>query len=524
MRPTNPRSVISDPEATSGFFAQLVKFLVLDVIVDPTNLTRKSSEVPKGLDKEGKEIDAIAARISFWEREYNLKIPENFFETIDPEKEKLIELPRNTIIGRPYNSVNRDAVSSNESQFLLPFFPSHLSLPCKPGEVVWAFKESSRAESQKKAWWVSKVVEFGTSDDVNFSPFSRVLGEELDRSNEDSPTQFSLEGPEYTLNAGKKTKDGTDLNLTSFKIPSEEFYEKVVTKNIGSKLTIKEPIPRFKGRPSDLILEGSNNTLIVLGTDRFSSAFDPKALDNLSLNLNKDDKSVPFDEKIIPDQDIKEGAGSIDLVVGRGQTPETLGNFVGTKSSVHKEELYKEIKKDRGSVKITEGDPDWINDKSRILISQKTKIDTKLKIKKNKELFQISDDEKGDASILAKSDKVRVVARKDSQIIVGNESGDEIVTICGKDDGNLFLHSKNTSIKIDPDGNITLEAKKDIILKPAAGGLIKLGENANKAILCQNVGVTPANGTIVAGPIIGSMGTAFGAGAFGAFSSKVLVE
>jgi hypothetical protein len=501
----------SDKNATQGFFAQLTKFLVLDVIYDPTLLTRDVGNT--GIKEE---IEASKARVDFWKKKYGLDIPQKFYVS----ENVIAEIPRNTVIARPLNSPLISGIKSKSSELLLPFFPSHFAMPCKPGEVVWALRESSKPE-HSQAWWVCKVVEFGTSDDVNFSYFSRNSDQNLDQKNGEK---------KYLSNAGKLLPDGrTNLEMSSFFVENEKWFEDVITKSESSKITVKEKVPRFKKRPGDLVLEGSNNTLIVLGTDRGSGAADIKKSTDLSLKLAKGENEATVDSKIFSDEDIAEGAGSIDLVVGRGQTPETGGEEIETKSPVSKINgvpltIGKEIKKDRKSSKSTEGNPDLISDKSRVLISQKTKIDTKLKIKKNKELFQISDDENGDASILAKSDKVRVVARKDSQIIVGNESGDEIVTICGKDDGNLFLHSKNTSIKIDPDGNITLEAKKDIILKPSASGFIKLGgEDANLAVLCgKNIGVS---GSAVSSPLFNGAGGINGSGGpDGQFATKVLMK
>ena len=68
--------------------------------------------------------------------------------------------------------------------------------------------------------------------------------------------------------------------------------------SMGAKLVTYESVPRFRKRPGDIALEGSNNTLIVLGTDR------------------KDD---------LKKTDFKESAGTIDIVAGRGQSKKEYG-------------------------------------------------------------------------------------------------------------------------------------------------------------------------------------------------------
>ncbi|MBM3206902.1 MAG: hypothetical protein FJZ43_04760 [Candidatus Staskawiczbacteria bacterium] len=149
---------------------------------------------------------------------------------------------------------------------------------------------------------------------------------------------------------------------------------------------------------------------------------------------------------------------------------------------------------------------------------QRTKIDKKINIEaynKSNSDIGIQDSTSGDPSILLKSDKIRVVGRKDVQIIVKDDNGEDTTSVSAKSDGSITVKSKNNfTLKIDKDGKVNLDANGDVVINPGPG-LIKLGgEGANNAVLCQTAGK----------PIIGSMGTAFGGGGtFGVFSSKVRV-
>lgn len=148
-----------------------------------------------------------------------------------------------------------------------------------------------------------------------------------------------------------------------------------------------EDVPRFIKRYGDHALEGSNNTLIVMGTDR-----------------------------------AKKGKASID---------DGLGN---TKS--------KNGGKGTGSILIVSGrkdkDPDFDKDDSFIYISSKTNCDTNLgldKVEKNA-------DEK--PSIIAKSDTIRLVYRNSIKIVL--DGGKNYVYI---DDGKVTINIDKNKIEMD---------------------------------------------------------------------------
>jgi hypothetical protein len=116
--------------------------------------------------------------------------------------------------------------------------------------------------------------------------------------------------------------------------------------------------------------------------------------------------------------------------------------------------------------------------------------------------FQIDIDgiEKSGSSsaVVLKSDQVRLVARNDVKITVG-----------------------------DTGAGIVIKSNGEIVIIPAATSVIKLGgDDADKAILCQTA-IQAIPGNVTAAPVISTAGGIIGASAIagtGLFASKILVK
>ena len=415
-------------------------------------------------------------------------------------------LPRNTILAKPLQHI---FTTIQDPMFLYPMLPSAISLPCKPGEHVWVMFEHLQQENREpnalheEAFWLCSVVGPGHVDDVNYMQMSRSEeptfiqasgGATAQQQASGIKVRYHFKNGEYELvDEGRK---GYILNPSKGKLKAKEGektvgdeYEKIINSAEGSKISVYESVPRFKKRPGDVVLEGSNNALIVLGRDRNGSA---------------------------TTAELKKNSGTIDIVAGRGQSDLTSGNKVT--NDLSKEELSKH----GSSLKPNEGNPDFKNDKSRIYISQNTKVDENFDLKTNNSTLKkdpISDSESG---IIIKSDKVRIVARSDLQIIV---------TANPKEEGS------------DPKkwASITLKSNGDIVFKPSDMGYIKLGgDDADRGIVCSYFPVKTTNGGIEGGHLLTSMGGLFAGSAgaspecnipiptpgptAGVFSNKVLIK
>lgn len=131
---------------------------------------------------------------------------------------------------------------------------------------------------------------------------------------------------------------------------------------------IREEVPSFIRRIGDHVLQGSNNTIIIMGTDRANTG-PAKISDGLG---------VPSG----PDNGKK--TGTIHIIAGRDDN---------------------------------DGNPDLDKDKSYIYLSMKTDVDKNLKT----DLIE-SDISQTSAAIM-KSDTVRLVARNDVKIVIdGSDS------------------------------------------------------------------------------------------------------
>lgn len=425
-------------------------------------------------------------------------------------------LPRNTIIGQ---RINTGSTQVYQPIFLFPFFPSHLAMPCKPGEMIWATFENPNARVKEIGYWFCRITEPNFVDDVNHTHHAMQLDHSFLTT---SKQKFDgNDDPFYELRNGKtnRTKDGVRFTVPgSGIIPSEDdsVFENLITKSDASYTTQYEPVPRFKKRPGDIALEGSNNSLIVLGTDRTG----PVASYNSS-RIDQYGGLVPN----TTDQDLKGNAGSIDMVVGRGMTEKTGGKVASTTSiKVKGYELKKEIGKSEKEVVANEGDPDLKNDRSRVLISQRTSVDGNFGLSDYTTTQGIVDTKGGDSAVVIKSDKVRIIARSDISFIVTNFKPIPEIPNQGK---SSWKEDDNDKTKW---ASITIKTNGDIIFSPSEEGVIKLGGvDADKGLLCTNLPAINEPAGTVTSPPIGTTGGGFvGVGGegpdFGKIATKILVK
>lgn len=479
---TQIKSLVKDPLST---FKRMV---VLDVISDPQIIDDK--------------------KIDYWK---------NVIKVSNPRFANM--MPRNSIIAQPTATGNTRVTPP---MFLLPFFPSHLALPCKPGEMVWVMFEDPNAGKKEIGYWFCRIAEPHIIDDVNHTHHAAQLDHSLNPS-----LKKRFEGkdePVYELRNGQTLSDKSDKRFTPresriLSSDDDAVFEKLLTDTDAAAMMQYEAIPRFKKRPGDVALEGSNNTLIVLGTDRIG----PIA------KLDLDD--VDPARGVIPEQtnDLIGEAGAIDIVVGRGTTPLTGGSSASTKRIADGGELKKELAKMPSALAPREGDPDFYGDRSRILISQRTKSDTNFGLSNYyANDLKIQDSPAGDSAVIIKSDKIRIVARSDISLLV--TSYDKLPS----------KEIKNSATDEKRWASVTIRANGDIIFTPSEKGVIKLGgDDADKAILCTSIAAKNEEGSVkslpiatTAGGFVGTTGGNVDATAvnlagppdLGTFSKKVLIK
>lgn len=476
----------------AGANPAFLKMYVLEVISDPTTITSE--------------------KITYWEKVFRIEKPSQDFN--------FTFLPRNCIIAQRVNDGPNTFV---RPKILFPMFPSHLALPCKPGELVWVMYENPEAVVQEFGYWICRVAEPHYTDDVNHSHApekldnSKILGTKDKHQGKVKTTKNLLNGKGQLDKEGNIVVPKESITLRPPRnVNPETVFEDIVKKSDAAQMMQYEAIPRFKKRPGDVALEGSNNTLIVLGTDRTGPVADyvEELADDGALSKGEVPEAT--------ENDLAGEAGSIDLVTGRG----TLSKTGGTPASTNYINGGGELKKELNKIQTVpeEGDPDFKEDRSRILISQRTKVDTNFSLKDyNTAVYQdppIKDSEKGDAAIVIKSDKIRIIARSDISFIVTDYED--------KPGENGKLSFKSEVEDYSRWASITIKKDGSIIFTPSNDGYIKLGgDDASRAILCtDNSPVVQSNGSVsVPGGILTQGADPVGiGGAFGTFATKILVK
>lgn len=347
----------------------------------------------------------------------------------------------------PINSIWCQIIEANrlDQHIAYPFFPAHLCFPIKPAEQVWIFYSSV---DQTYYWMCRKPGDY-ISEDVNYTHIDRIVNQ---------PVTIGGAGSEPQIGS-KNAFNGTVPNAASF---PQGKTDSVYDKSSGSSIDddqiiaqsqeyqekfIQEAVPRLVRQPGDLVMQGSNNSSIILGSSNN-----------------------------------KEGRGIIDIVAGHTLLTKPVTNSRN----------YQENDKTKPASEDTRNHIDNDSD-ARVFLGMNEDVD---------ENFQISidgiDRSFNGSCVVLKSDHIRLVAKKDIKITVGDTGA---------------------GIVIKPDGNI--------VIVPSSSGVIKLGgEDANKAILCQDA-IETVPGNVTAPPVISTAGGIIGASAIsgtGLFASKILVK
>lgn len=452
---------------TRGGYSTFYRYVIIDSIFDPTIVDD--------------------AKVAYWE--HTLGVTNIKFAKV---------LPKNTVIAQ--RVLEGTASATEKPMFLFPFFPPALSLPCNPGEHVWVMFEDKINKQADLGFWMSRIVGPGFVDDVNHTHMPRAMDGSYSPGTKD--TFEGNDKPRYGFNLGRVVEDGgvvtSTVETSTVATEDERFYEKLMTESDAGSMRTYEAVPRFRKRPGDVSLEGSNNTLISMGQHRTGAV----------ASYEDDDEKGKIPS--LPETDIPGGGnGSIDIVVGRGQTDRTLGRVVT--NSLQRAEVAKTTRE----TTLEEGDPDIDSDRSRVMLTQRSQVDIDLGLDGFNGTLGVSDGPDGDGAVVIKTDKVRLIARSDIELLVSGFTRDGRGRMVSSDKPGSYA-----AIIIKADGNI--------IMKPADSGYLFLGgEDADKALVCTDAPAIAANGQVTAAPLITTMGGQFaatGVAGQGKYASKILVK
>jgi len=420
----------------------------------------------------------------------------------DTQDELFIRAPRNSLVCRILTNENN--YSEVNDIIAYPFFPSHLAFPVKSGEQVWLFSEMPfSGGSQASFYWMSRVTGELEIEDANFTAFTREVAL--------SATEAIAPGDKRKISYPNKPGGDT---LSAVIAGPDSTINNIGKSAVESKSIKIEPVPRITKRPGDMVIQGSNNAAIVLGT-HYGFDFDTRP--------DKNENSICLE------QPTELGSAEIDIVVGRGRYFESSddeskrsrkkGEDKNVKNStrpfvVKTENDEFEVDKnpaetqdrdtDRGyesygspanvgnsKTNPSEGDPDILMDASRVLVSQGSNIDKKLGLTTIKAAAFAADSEtkvEGNIpSVAIKSDHIRIVARKfpvdgstDSKLpekteTDGATNGTIRIVKEGKSDEDLAV------IYIEADGTIQISGKAVYVGRTKVDGGEDKGEGEGKS-------------------------------------------
>lgn len=411
-RDPNEISDLQKKVATKGSPPIQHKAVVIDVILDPLNLTSDQANIIKNITQKNKNLTSLAEM-----------------------------MPINTVIGKIVSHQGGQDAKSNI--IILPWISSHILMPVKPGEIINVIYDDFENTGGQMPFWISRRHAPGSVEDVNYTHYDRIYDASHNPENyklaDRDKTENNTEGPGFP-NGG-----GTNRSQTINNNDNEDAYEKIVNQASAYQLYTPEPVPRFRKKPGDLTLQGSNNTLINLGEDRNGS-------------IDNEDNIINF-------------AGTIDIVAGRGR--------IMPKSSAEepKGTSPRVVKNTRGNFETDkapfrqgfntnkhnpqEGDPDFINDAARIYVSMQTEADRKFELQLNRsgqdpdgspELPNINNKQGsvGRSHVVAKADHIRLIARNSEDpnvkgtvlLIREGEPNQDLGYFYINEQGNIFIEGE----------------------------------------------------------------------------------
>jgi len=367
-------------------------------------------------------------------------------------REQAIKFPRNTLLV----SVEGDYVGAQLIP-CIPFLSSHIGMPIKVGESVWISEDGS-----PYAYWHGRAGGEKSVENPNFA-FKDIKFTEENEAPEDAKTENQISQGQMTLRPWKpsvpgkldETEEEDEKNKKSAKKANkrqqkkeneEEPEQEPALREIEDRdLALQEIVPRWTPRPGDCYIQGSNNTLISLGTDR-------------GYGWDDDITEFPYSSASVKP---KEKSGTIDIVVGRGNfessstTANKRGSFKGTAPMTIQtadEKPYTIVDLIPGQNKLVdnprEGDPHFKEDMSRIYVSMHTEVDNKFYPVDNYGLLYLDVEDRAGPTISMRTNNFRIYGREDGDIRIIHE-GDGATT--------------QSSIILHPDGKITISGDHIIL-------------------------------------------------------------
>jgi hypothetical protein len=279
----------------------------------------------------------------------------------------LDQIAANSVIGVLINDGISQAIPTRV--ILFPYFQSHLMLPVQAGEQVSVVFEDFQKYNFLAGKWITRISEGLPTEDLNFTHGDRRYNK-INFSGERTSSSFSRVSSSYT----PEFPNGSDQKNT-YSLPQIDAvnpFDVIKQTANASLMHSYEVVPRWTKRPQEFVIQGMNNSLIMLGQDRVGEVSGAASQQS----------------------DQKKYAGSIDIVAGRSRyLLDPSDNNIPTEFINQKKTSPFVVTNSRGLMEVDktprlnarieqtkEGDPDFSHDAARIYLSMKTVGDKNFKI------------------------------------------------------------------------------------------------------------------------------------------------
>lgn len=344
-------------------------------------------------------------------------------------------LPVNSILAR---MVSDSQDSGNPiSTILFPLFATYVQFPIVPGEHVWVLFPDQTRNGNVIGYWVQRVSEQRTVEDVNFNVHDRRFFPEYNPQLLSTTERGRDQDHTPTFPNGADTPQTLTLRVTGSN--NQNPYDGIIQGSNSIQNFTFEPVPRYNKRVGEFVLQGKNNSMIVFGEDRTGPVVRAEA-------------------------DAIGQAGCVDIVAGRGRKlppdentdpEETAPRIV--ENTRHQNEVNKTAYLQQGTQdNPREGDPDFVNDAARLMVTMQSEVDKNFGLTDvpfpddTLEFEQPNDGTDGTINksyVVTKADHIRVVARKTDTvkgtvlIIRQSDSEDDLAYIYFDKDGKMQMYA-----------------------------------------------------------------------------------
>ena len=433
-------------------------------------------------------------------------------------------LPIGSIICRVFNNIESIEVC-------LPMFSSHISMPIKPNEIIWFFKDDTSFTNDDlennhpmfaiKNYWLSRKIGTKISEDLNYTFFQRdslITNQEMEESKKYQKLLADSDDKKNEKIYTEESKNIVKLPDFENELLYVDFFGNGFLEN-GSEVVKKEKnisffpdaVPRWFSKPHELTLQGSNNTLINLTkTNNSEEKFINKgAIDIVSGRFFLDDYIEEeeedfhiFENKIIKNKEEdrektfklkKTSFPKIENILGNLETLKSQKFYLNTEDIDESIEGTINIDKDASRIYISECDnidnfnyydTFWLSDQDSLtlesnnfvnsenIVIEKEYLNNEKISRNNLESISLDENDLTLPSIFIKSNNIRIVSRKKQE----NKANDllleegSIRLIKESDDFSNYAH-----LCLEKDGQVLLDGKS-----------VLLG-NFKKEVIRQNI-------------------------------------